>query len=74
MYRGQNNNNQNVQILSPLGNIVNGIENLGCTCFASSTLQQLANIPEFTSMILKYPIDRNKNENYDYADDLLCQF
>ena len=55
-----------------LGEIANGIENLGCTCFASSVLQQLTNIPEFTDMILKYPIDLDKPEDYDYADDLLC--
>ena len=63
-----------VKCKSPLGQIMNGIENLGTTCFASSALQQLANIPEFTDMILKYPIDIDKPEDYDYADDLLCQF
>ena len=56
-----------------LGDIINGIENLGSTCFANCILQQLANIPEFTDMILKYPIDLDKPEDYDYADDLLCQ-
>ena len=25
-------------------------------------------------MILKYPISLDKPEDYDYADDLLCQF
>jgi len=34
----------------------------------------LTNIPEFTEMILKYPISLDKPEDYDYADDLLCQF
>ncbi len=63
-----------MNIVSQLGNVINGIENLGCTCFASCILQQLANIPEFTDMILKYPINLNKPKDYRFDDDILCQF
>ena len=54
------------------GNIINGIENLGSTSFASCVLQLLASVPKYASMILKYPINLDKKEDYDYADDLLC--
>jgi len=34
----------------------------------------LANIPEFIELILAYPIEFKKPRDYDYSDDLLCQF
>jgi len=51
---------------------INGIENLGCTCYANTILQNLANIPELVQVMLSYPIEKGKPLGYDYADDLLC--
>jgi len=52
---------------------VNGIENLGSTCYANTVIQQIANIPEFVELLLLYPIELLKHQKYDYADDILCQ-
>ena len=40
-----------------------GLKNLGATCYMNATIQQLFSIPEFTSTILSYTLDKNTWES-----------